>query len=198
MVAYPASQEQLGMSMEDFIRLLEQEEPFELIDGERRPKMPGVAEHADIIGWLVELLLRVKQQAGIFVRSETAYVLLYSSDWVKGSRIPDVVIYQAARMEAYRAKNPDYRRKPYVIVPDVCVEVVSQNDDPLDVEEKIVRYLNDGVRQVWVVYPRARTVHVHTQGSDMIRRLTENDTLDGGDIVPIFSVAVRVLLAPEV
>jgi Uma2 family endonuclease len=198
MVAYPVPQEQTGMAMDEFIRLLEQDAPFELIDGERRPRMPGVAEHADIIGWLVELLLRVKNKAGIFVRSEAAYVLLYAPDWVRGSRIPDVVIYKSARMQAYRASTPDYARKPYILVPDVCVEVVSQHDDPLEVEAKVVRYLEDGVQQVWVIYPRTRTVHVHTRGSNIIRRLSENDTLDGGALVPTFSVQVSVLLSPEV
>jgi len=186
------------MSMDEYARLLESGDVFELIDGERRPWMPGVAEHADIIGWLVELLLRVKAKAGIFVRSEAAYVIAWSPDWVKGSRIPDVLIYRMERMKAYRAANPDYHRKPYVLVPDVCVEVVSQHDDPLEVEAKVVRYLSDGVGQIWVIYPRTRTVYVHTQGSDMIRRLTEDDTLEGGALVPTFSVQVSVLLTPEV
>jgi Uma2 family endonuclease len=48
-----------------------------------------------------------------------------------------------------------------------------------------------GGRQVWMVDPIARTVRVHAGPSaEQSASLREADTLDGGEVVPGFSVAV--------
>jgi Uma2 family endonuclease len=187
--------EEIGMTIDDFLRLFNEEGPFELIDGERIPKMPTIAEHSDLIGWLIELLFRIKDKAGIVVRPETVYVLSYSSRWVTGSRIPDIAIYSAARMNAYKEADKDWRSKPFVLVPDACIEVISPNDTSTEIDEKITRYLLDGVLLVWVLYPRSRTIHVFTQDSSVIQRLTGDDMLDGGSVIAGFQHKVSEIFA---
>ena len=49
----------VGMPMEEFIRLYDTEGPFELIDGERKPIMPQVAGHGEVVR---ELPSRIEDQ----------------------------------------------------------------------------------------------------------------------------------------
>ena len=192
MSAHESTSTTVGMSLADFVRLFEQEGPFELVDGERTRILPGVAEHSEIIKLIYQLLLAYEQATKrIVTYSETAYVLMYSPDWVAGARIPDVMAYEAARMEAYKAQDADWRKKPFVLVPDLCVEVVSPNDIYSEVDEKVERYLSDGVRLVWVFNPRNGSVQVHSINSNQSTRLTEQDTLNGGDVLPEFELIIK-------
>jgi Uma2 family endonuclease len=54
----------------------------------------------------------------------------------------------------------------------------------------VTRWLEAGVRSVWVVYPDARSVVVH-EPSGHAKTLREDDTLSGEDILPDFSCEVR-------
>ncbi|MCL4250068.1 MAG: Uma2 family endonuclease [Anaerolineae bacterium] len=182
-----------GMAMEEFIDLFNHEGPFELIDDQRRPKVPTTAEHAEIIKLLNDFLATFERNGTIVRYTESTFVLSDRPDWVKGSRLPDVMVYAAARMVTYKAAHPDWKQKPFILVPDVCIEVVSPTDQYTDVDEKVARYLSDGVRCVWVLNARAQSVIVHTLGT--IQRLTAEDTLDGGDLIPGFSMNVSALFA---
>lgn len=187
---------ELNLSLAEFTRLFDQEGPFELVDGERIPILPGVAEHSEIIKLVYQILLAYEQQTRQTVTySETAYVLVHRSDWVSGARIPDVMVYEANRMADYKSNDPDWRKKPFVLVPALCVEVVSPNDIYTDVDEKVNRYLSDGVRLVWVINPRTASVFVHTASTIHSARLTEAHTLDGGDVLPDLKIAVSEIFS---
>jgi Uma2 family endonuclease len=122
------------------------------------------------------------------VYAETAFVLLYDANWVRGSRQPDVLFVRAERLEAYRAETPDHADRPLVLVPDLVVEVISANDNYSEVEEKVDRYLGDGVQLVWVVDPRRQVVTVH--GQHTYQKLTVQDALTAGEVIPGFSLPV--------
>ncbi len=181
-------QERVGMPMDEFIRQFD-EAPFELIDGERVLIMPTVLRHGLVLKLIYSLLL-VYEHAHpdiIEVFSELPFVLAYTPDWVSGSRVPDIMIFSTERLADYRAQTPDFEDKPFVLVPDLCVEIVSANDNYQDVEAKVDRYLSDGVKLVWVVNPRNKTVAVYTQGSDQITRLIVGAALSS-DLLPGFAL----------
>jgi Uma2 family endonuclease len=182
----------IGMPMEEFIRLYDAEGPFELIDGERIPKMPNVAGHGEMVELLYQAIYLL--QLGKIIR-EMPFVLSYTSNGVTGSRIPDLMYYVADRMNAYKEAHPDWRDKPYVLVPDLVIEVVSPTDNLSELEEKVNLYLLDGVRAVWVADRHKRRVSLHTLNtrdpfSKIETHLKEGDTLSGGEIVPGFEIAV--------
>jgi Uma2 family endonuclease len=56
-------------------------------------------------------------------------------------------------------------------------------------------YLLHGVRLVWVVDPIAQTITVYAPGAGDERVLQSGDTLDGGDVLPGFSVQVDEVMA---
>ena len=79
-------------------------------------------------------------------------------------------------------------RKPFLIGPDLAVEIISPSNKADDIEKKVQQLLNAGTSLVWIVYPDLRTVTVHTM--DGATTLAETDTLSGGDILPGFEVRV--------
>lgn len=73
--------------------------------------------------------------------------------------------------------------------PDLAVEVISPTDRPGDLARKQAPYAKAGVPLVWWVDPEARSVTVHRPGHEP-EVLDESGMLDGGDVLPGFSLAV--------
>lgn len=84
------------------------------------------------------------------------------------------------------------------LAPDLAVEVLSKGNTREEMERKLKEYFLSEVRLVWYIDPRKRTVRVFTSPDDATE-LGEADTLDGGNVLPGFSVEVARLfdqLAP--
>jgi Uma2 family endonuclease len=96
------------------------------------------------------------------VRSEGTFITEYRKDWVKGSLIPDVLVYLEERLQSYKKENPDWEDKPYVLVPDIAIEVVSKNDSYSEINEKVGAYLEAGVKEIWVIDPQAKNAFIHS------------------------------------
>ncbi len=185
-----AVQTRVGMPLDEFMRQFH-EAPFELINGERILSVPPVALHVLILKIVYAALLSYEKTTRVGVAfSEAPFVLLDSPNWVSGSRIPDASFYLAERWTEYIDSIPDWQYKPFVIVPDLCVEIVSSNDNYQDVDAKVDRYLSDGVKLIWVINPRNQTVAVYTAGSEQFMRLTLGATLNGGDLLPNFALTL--------
>lgn len=82
------------------------------------------------------------------------------------------------------------------LAPDVAAEVVSPSDNYYAVDEKVWEYLRAGVRLVWVINPRNRTVLAYRgpQGDTSLFR--ESDELTGEDVLPGFRCRVADLFQP--
>lgn len=103
---------------------------------------------------------------------------------VSGERyIPDVAFISFARQP--EPSHAAYNHQP----PDLAVEVLSPSDDPAALRIKIVNYLRAGTT-VWVVDPIKQMVECYVPNASP-RTLTVDDTLDGGDVLPGFEIAVR-------
>ncbi len=59
-------------------------------------------------------------------------------------------------------------------------------------QEKVVEYLDASTREVWVVDPAARQVTVYRSGGETFL-LREADALEGGGVVPDFSLPLAEL-----
>jgi Uma2 family endonuclease len=181
----------IGMPLDEFLELSNQQ-PFELINGERIPKLPNVYGHDELSDRLYEALAAYSSVGnGGKAHMEVAFILpdTYDSDWVTGSRIPDVMFFVGNRLANYKAENPEYRTRPLSIVPDLVIEVVSLNDKVVELDKKIDLYLSDGVRLIWVFNPQSRKVTVHAP--DLENPVVLKDTLDGGDVLPGFTLDLQ-------
>jgi Uma2 family endonuclease len=66
--------------------------------------------------------------------------------------------------------------------PDLAVEVISPSDTYTEVDAKVLDWLRSGVRLVIVIDPSKRSAAIRR--SMTATRLGIDDALDGGDVVP--------------
>lgn len=172
-------------AFEHFLALPEnRDRRFELINGEIVEKMP-TEEHGIIVLWIGSRLLIFVDlnklgRVGVEIRHRNP------NDGYN-DRLPDISFIADTT-------SPVVRQGAMERFPDLAVEVKSPDDSYREMRDKADYYLANGVRLVWLVYPEKRIVEAYL-GSGEIQILTAEDTLDGGDVLPGFSMAVTEIFA---
>ena len=156
---------------------------YELIAGEIRQMSPAGIVHGLVGGQLVGLLSHhvMLNRLGAILTAEPGFRLSRDPDTV---RVPDVAFIRSARLRRRAAPEGFWPGAP-----DLAVEILSPGDTPSEVDEKVATWLDAGAAMVWVVSPGLRTVTVHCSATD-IQTLTEQEELDGQDVVPGFRCRV--------
>ncbi len=188
-------EQRVGMTMDEFLEESNRQ-PFEIINGERKPKLPNASLHSFIIRLLYRLLdgFVLKNNLGeAFI--ETTFVLpdAYGPNWVTGARIPDLMFYAGSRVADYQAAHPEWQLYPFALVPDFVIEVVSPTDRFSDVDEKVDAYLADGVRLIWVIDPQRKKAIAHAPDFEQPIHYTGSATLSADDVLPGFQLALDEL-----
>lgn len=80
-------------------------------------------------------------------------------------------------------------------MPDLAVEVWSPANTLTSLRKKAEYYLANGGQLVWIIYPKKRLIEVYTLDED-VEILTTADALDGGDLLPGFSLPVEDVFEP--
>ncbi|MDZ4767302.1 MAG: Uma2 family endonuclease [Chloroflexota bacterium] len=172
---------------EAFIALPENaDRRFELIHGEIVEKMPN-QRHGIIIFILSGHIFNwwsAKGEPGtpgIEVRHGLP-------DDDENDRIPDLSYISPERAEPIR------ERGALPIMPDLAVEIMSPDDSLSETRDKMKYYLEHGTRLSWLFIPRKKLIEVYRAGGDIeILTAADDDTLDGGDVLPGFTVKLSVL-----
>ncbi len=105
-------------------------------------------------------------------------------------RIPDIAFASWDRFPDRRVPTepiPD-------LVPDLAVEVLSPSNTVEEMARKRREYFAAGTHLVWEIDPAARTVAVYTT-PDAPTVLNQSRTLDGGTVLPGFTLPLRDLFA---
>ena len=105
-------------------------------------------------------------------------------------RMPDVVYVSRERL----APLGDERRPVPQLAPDLAVEVLSEGNTVGEMQRKRREYFDAGVRLVWIVDPQKRTVDVYTEIDNPVT-FSETQTLDGGSVLPGFTLNLAALFA---
>ncbi|MDQ7037381.1 MAG: Uma2 family endonuclease, partial [Anaerolineae bacterium] len=157
------------ITIDDYIQLYARDGAFEIINGKRKKIMPPVMIHIIIVRALFRLLdaFSTTYRLGE-VMTEAPYVLAYNSNWVKGSRVPDVMFFSKERWQKYISNTDDWARKPAILIPDFIIEVVSPNDLYTELQQKVEVYQNDGVHLIWIVDPMRQKVAVYTLNNSQV------------------------------
>jgi Uma2 family endonuclease len=145
---------------------------------------PAGAEHGRIA---INITLPLGQyivdhQLGRVYAAETGFKISSNPDTVRTSDAAFISNEQLDRIGSPKGYWPG--------APDLAVEVVSPNDRYEEVMDKVLEWLEAGCRMVIVVNPRIRNVNVYRSLEEIVI-LTEADILDGGDVVPGWSMPVR-------
>jgi len=168
---------------DDLLRLGSQGVRGELLSGVLCETMPSGIRHGKIVVNLTILLgAFVKpHRIGTIVASDAGFLLERGPDTV---REPDVAFISAQRLPLDK-DVPGYYEGP----PDLAVEIASPSDGPQQLFDKARMWISFGVPLVWTVDPEARTIDIHQPNHPLIR-LSTDDTLDGGKVLPGFSCTV--------
>jgi Uma2 family endonuclease len=105
-------------------------------------------------------------------------------------RIPDVSYISWARVPG--GKFPETPIPE--IVPDLAVELLSESNTKGEMARKLRDYFLAGVRLVWLIQPKTQTAEAYT-APDEKRRIAKTGTLDGGTVLPGFSLPLKELFA---
>lgn len=171
----------------DLVRLNEHgNRRYELVDGTLVEKAMGFDESmfalllgADLVIYLRTHKLGKVVGADAMMRLFPGLVRLPDAAFISWKRYP--------KKKRRRGEIP-------TVVPDLVVEVLSKGNTPKEMKRKLGEYFRAGVRLVWYVDPSKRTVTVYT-AVDRFTVLQEDDTLDGGDILPGFALSIRAWFA---
>jgi Uma2 family endonuclease len=158
----------------------------ELIEGTLVEKPMGSKE-SEIGGWVLHYLLKfVGKKWGRVTGPDGGFQIKPGV-----VRVPDIAFFAKGKLgtRAHRPANPD-------VPPDLAVEVLSPSNTPAEMKLKRKHYFEAGVRLVWIVDPVRRTVDVYTSKTKF-RTLTEEDILDGGEVLPGFELPLRELFAED-
>lgn len=159
---------------------------FELIHGELKTMSPAGFKHGRIT---MKIGARLQSHTsgrglGIVAAAETGYRLRSNPDTV---RAPDVSFVSKAKLEKVGEVTAFFPGAP-----DLAVEVVSPDDTAAEVKSKVSEYFEAGAKAVWIIYPDSREVVVFRSARESVV-LSEQDTLDGGEVIPGFTCRVAEL-----
>ena len=83
------------------------------------------------------------------------------------------------------------------MVPAMVVEIASTNDRRTAMRERVIRYHECGVNEVWVADPLEKTIRVLPSG-EATQLLAEHHVMENRPVMPGFSIPVKTLFAePE-
>ena len=171
------------MTAEELFKMPDDGYRCELVRGELRTMTPPGQYHGEYAGnTYLSLGNHVRANNLGKTYTEIGFLIETDPDHV---RAPDVAFISHERLETI-GEGPGY----FPAAPDLAIEVISPNDRLTQVNEKVRDWLNAGTRMVVVVNPRRRDATLHLPGEDSIV-LTQEDTLDGGDVVPGWTMPVR-------
>jgi Uma2 family endonuclease len=103
---------------------------------------------------------------------------------------PDVLFLVHAR-----AVSLNMTRVPVPGAPDLAAGIISPSERSADTQEKLQGYLRYGTQEVWLVYPKSKSVVIHRQDKE---RVATSAILDTGErietsLLPGFSLDVKTL-----
>ena len=169
------------LTAEDLLWLHSQGVKGELVDGVLHRKVSAGVEHSFIAGNILAAFhAHVRPRRSGRVGGTDGGVLIRRNP--DNVREPDVFFVSAARLPL------NVRVQGYLeVVPELVVEIVSPSDRERDVREKIRIWLDLGVSMMLEVRPAQRAIMVHRPDASPVT-LTGDDVLDGGDVLPGFSL----------
>jgi len=161
---------------------------FELIRGELKVMSLTKPLHGVICARLAAALINFVEanDLGMAFGAETGFIVERDPDSVLGA--------DAAFVSHERLATVENLEKYFPFAPDLAVEVLSPSNTVREINEKIAMYFAAGSKAVWVFDPKKRTAAIYASLSD-VRLLGEDDTLDGGEVLPGFTLDLAKLFA---
>jgi len=169
---------------EEFVSLPENSERrLELVDGVIHERFT-----TEYIGYLIGT---IGAEIKTFVRRKgrtTVRVMHHGKGDEQNALLVDIAYTSPERVQ------PLVKKGSVPQMPDLAVEVKSPYDSITKMRRKAEIYLQNGARMVWLIYPEQQLVEVYQPEVD-IQILQVGNTINGGEVLPGFSMAVSDVFA---
>jgi Uma2 family endonuclease len=172
------------LTLEEFLCLPDTKPASEYVDGEVIRKPMPKRKHAFLQVFLGRLLDEFLEATGLG-RVGTEWRCRFGPAGHERVYVPDLMVVVRERLT---------EDDTFLGPPDLAVEILSPGQSAGDFADKIVFYVMLGVRMTWVLDPERLSIAVYVPGREPVY-LTLEDTLDGGDVLPGFSVPVERIFA---
>jgi Uma2 family endonuclease len=141
------------VTAEEFVRM-SFDVPVELVRGEIVDMPPADQAHGCVCGNVFFAISAWARQSktGLTTANDSGVITERDPDTVRGTGV--------CYFSNDRIPGGKFDRRTIDLVPNVCVEVLSESDRWRYVHRKIDEYLERGVNEVWAVDPRKRHVQV--------------------------------------
>ena len=164
---------------------LDTEKEYEIVNDIPEEKEMAGARHGRVGARLLTFINHhvITHDLGVVYGPDTTFKM------ERNERLPDVSFVSIDRIP--EDGDPE---GIWHLAPDLAVEVISPNDVYVKVMNKVFDYLDEGVKQVWLVSPEHKTVAIYYSMTEY-KVLTENDLLTYEELLPGFSCKVGDLFA---
>jgi Uma2 family endonuclease len=172
-----------------FMALPDNGHRYETVKGELIDMGNSGALHGYICSTLMILLGSYVRQAGLgaMFDSSTAFKMANGD-----KRSPDLSFLAKERLQGMQTLPTDFLQG----APDLVVEVLSPNNTVEEIHRKLTEYFANGARLAWIVHPQESYILVYESAQEPDRLLKSQDRLDGGKVVPGFTLSVTTLFQP--
>jgi Uma2 family endonuclease len=175
-----------GISEDEFYRLEGEDSGWEYLDG-TLVMTPASNRHEDLFSFLLTLLRAFLDVRGGGVVRGSRYPMRLDERW---SPEPDLLVVGE---EKRRRLTPQRLEGPA----DLVVEIASDSDPGFDAREKLPRYREAGIPEIWIVNPIDETVRVETLAGDGYRSSSLTAGRLESRVVPGFWIEVEWLWGEE-
>ena len=171
---------------------LDDESHYEVVDGKRveTPRMGSYESDLanELASYIIEHFTRVGRLGRVEI--EVLFRIDVPADL---QRRPDLAFVSYERWPRRKRPAP---RDAWSVVPDLAVEVISENNTANEIHAKIQDYFRCGVRLAWVVCPVEAQVYVYSSPTQ-ITVAQRTDCLDGGEVLPGFHLPLDSLFLAD-
>lgn len=176
------------VTAQELLDMPDDDRRYELVRGELRKRLLAGAQHGKLAAKVAAALFNYVKanNLGKVYAAGTGFLIGADPDHV---RAPDAAFVRRERVDAVGEVAGFWPGAP-----DLAVEVISPGDRYTEVEEKVDDWLAAGAAMVVLVNPRNRTATVRRPSQDPVI-LMENDTIDGGEVIPGWRMAVGELFS---
>lgn len=91
---------------------------------------------------------------------------------------------------------PDNEKKVFAhLTPDFVAEIMSPSDNFLQLQEKMLKWIKNGVRLGWLIYPEKKLTYIYRADGTVSKVTGFNTILSGEDVLENFSFDLTKLLS---
>jgi Uma2 family endonuclease len=170
---------------------------YEYVDGKPQPMgeevigengvltvSPTTGLHGLITNYIAFLLTGfvTTNRLGYVFGAETGFIMNHETSEMRAADVAFFAKGRITSLEQLKGWLP--------FPPNLAVEVISEHDRATDVQRKARSYIGNGTQLLWLIYPDTREIEVH-RPNEPIYTLDADDVLDGGNVLPDFSVDVK-------